>query len=69
MDKSQLGAAIIAFSVLMMISPFGLGRAITAPTQFIGAISAVNIFYGIVFLIAGIAVFFIKETEEQPVEQ
>ena len=64
MDKTQLAAAIIAFSILMIVSPFGLGRAITKSDQFVGALTIVNVFYGMVFLIAGIAVLFVKEEKE-----
>jgi hypothetical protein len=59
-----LGAAIIAFSILTIVSPFGLAKTVTSPAQFIGAITAVDLFYGIVFLVMGIAVFFIKEEKE-----
>jgi len=64
LDKTQLAAAIIAFSILMIVSPFGLGRAITKSDQFVGALTIVNVFYGMVFLIAGIAVLFVKEEKE-----
>ena len=64
MDKTQLAAAIIAFSMLTIVSPFGLGRAITKSDQFVGALTIVNVFYGMVFLIAGIAVLFVKEEKE-----
>ncbi|MGC8580151.1 MAG: hypothetical protein ACP5MB_08850 [bacterium] len=64
-DKSQLSAALIAFSILLIITPFGLGRVITNPSMFIGAISAVNIFYGLVFLAGGIAVYFVSTGEEE----
>ena len=64
LDKTQLGAAIIAFSLLTIVSPFGLAKTVTTPSQFIGAITAVDLFYGIVFLVMGIAVFFIKEERE-----
>jgi hypothetical protein len=64
-DKSQLSAALIAFSILLIITPFGLGRIITSPSMFIGAISSVNIFYGLVFLAGGIAVYFVSTGEEE----
>jgi hypothetical protein len=64
LDKTQLGAAIIAFSLLTIASPFALAKAVTSPAQFIGAITAVDLFYGIVFLVMGIAVFFVKEERE-----
>jgi hypothetical protein len=64
LDKTQLGAAIIAFSLLTIVSPFGLAKTVTTPSQFIGAITAVDLFYGIVFLVMGIAVFFVKEERE-----
>lgn len=64
MDKTQLAAAIIAFSLLTIVSPFGLGRAVSSASQFIGALTIVNVFYGMVFLVAGIAVFFVKEEKE-----
>jgi hypothetical protein len=47
-----------------MVSPFGLGRAVTSANQFIGALTIVNVFYGLVFLFAGIAVLFVKEEKE-----
>ena len=64
LDKTQLGAAIIAFSLLTIVSPFGLAKTVTTPSQFIGAITAVDLFYGIVFFVMGIAVFFVKEERE-----
>ena len=64
MDKTQLAAAIIAFSLLMMVSPFGLGKAVTSAAQFVGAMTVVSLFYGVVFLIAGIAVLFVKDEKE-----
>ncbi|MEM0117992.1 MAG: hypothetical protein QXV32_06055 [Conexivisphaerales archaeon] len=65
MDKSQLGAAIIAFSLLMMVSPWGLGKAVTSASQYIGSIDILVIMYSIVFLIAGVAVFFVKDEREE----
>lgn len=64
-DKTQLAAAVIAFSVLLIITPFGLGRVITNPSMFIGAISAVNIFYGLVFFASGIAIYFVSGGEDE----
>jgi len=64
-DKTQLSAALITFSILLIATPFGLGRTITNPSMFIGAISAVNIFYGLVFLAGGIAVYFVSTGEEE----
>jgi hypothetical protein len=64
-DKSQLSAALIAFSILLIITPFGLARIITNPSMFIGAISSVNIFYGLVFLAGGIAAYFVSAGEEE----
>jgi hypothetical protein len=71
MDKTQLSAAIIAFSLLMLVSPWGLSKAITGTnvaavqSQFIGAISILVMFYAIVFLVAGIAVLYVKEEKEE----
>jgi hypothetical protein len=62
MDKTQLGAAIIAFSLLLIVSPFGIARTSgMSATQFVGAMTILAVFYGIVFLVAGVAVFFVRE--------
>jgi hypothetical protein len=62
MDKTQLGAAIIAFSLLLIVSPFGVAKAPgMSATEFVGAMTILAVFYGIVFLVAGVAVFFVHE--------
>jgi len=60
MDKTQLGAAIIAFSLVLLLSPFAVGRAVSTNTAWVGAMSAFIIFTSIIFLATGIAVFYIK---------
>ena len=65
MDRIQLGTAIIAFSLLMIISPWGISKVPSIGTsEYIGGLTALVIFYSVVFLLAGIAVFFVKEKEE-----
>lgn len=65
MDRIQLGTAIIAFSLLMIISPWGISKVPNIGTsEYIGGLTALVIFYSIVFFVAGLAVYFVKEKEE-----
>ncbi len=63
-DKTQLGAAIVALSLLMIFAPYAVARVVTDVTRFSKILVAIDMFYGIVFLLAGIAVFFVKTESE-----
>ena len=68
MDKLQIGCGIIAFAILMLISPWGLSKVPSiAANEYIGALSALVYFYAIVFVVVGIAVFYVKEEREEVV--
>jgi len=63
-DKNQVGAAIIAMALLMMASPFALSKALTTTTTYSLGLSSILIFYSLIILIIGVAVFYVKPVEE-----
>lgn len=67
-DNRQLGAAFIAFALLMMASPFALARSFTNATGYSLALSSILVFYSFFILIGGIACYLLKlpEKEEAP---
>ena len=68
MDRIQIGCGIIAFAFLMLISPWGLSKVPSIGTaEYIGALSALVYFYAIVFIVVGVAVFYVKEEREEVV--
>lgn len=49
----------------MILSPWGISKVPNiGVSEYIGGLNALVIFYSIVFFVAGIAVYFVKEKEE-----